>query len=293
MAKVLKITALVGLVAGLIFSAQMAYAQTQSGSVGIDGRVGAAPPSVGATISQPANGSSFNDSTITVRGICSGDVLVKLFKNNVFAGSAQCLNGSFSLQMDLFSGKNDLVAKVYDALDQAGPDSNTVSVTYIDPAAGVTSVSRPTITSEYAKRGANPNTILEWPVTISGGSAPYAVSVDWGDGATSLYSVGSPGQTVLQHTYKTAGAYRVVIKAVDAAGNSAYLQVVAIANGQVTQAASNGSNNSTTVQVRYIVLWLPILILALAALLAFWLGRRFELRLIRSRINRHESTPFQ
>ncbi len=57
-------------------------------------------------------------------GICPGDLLVKIFKNNVFAGSVQCKNGSYSIVIDLFSGQNELVARVYDALDQPGPDSN-------------------------------------------------------------------------------------------------------------------------------------------------------------------------
>jgi hypothetical protein len=56
--------------------------------------------------------------------------LVKIFKNNVFGGSVQCDRGNFSLQSDLFVGTNELVARVFDELDQPGPDSNIVTVTF-------------------------------------------------------------------------------------------------------------------------------------------------------------------
>ena len=44
-------------------------------------------------------------------------------------------NGSYEVAIDLFSSKNDLVARHYDDLDQGGPDSNLVSVTFNDNAA--------------------------------------------------------------------------------------------------------------------------------------------------------------
>ena len=94
----------------------------QSSSVGIDGTVRGDPPKNPATISTPGNGQTFAVQPIKVSGLCTTGLLVKIFKNGVFAGSAQCISGSYSLIIDLFDGKNDLIARVYDALDQAGPD---------------------------------------------------------------------------------------------------------------------------------------------------------------------------
>ena len=107
---------------------------------------------------------------------------LKIFSNNVFIGSTTCRGGSYTLQTTLFAGANALVARVYDALDQTGPDSNTVNVTYNDAqfAQFGTVVS---LTSLYARRGVNPGTSLSWPLILSGGVGPYAVSVDWGDGS--------------------------------------------------------------------------------------------------------------
>ena len=68
-------------------------------------------------------------------------MLVKLFKNNVFAGSVQCEDGSYSIKTDLFVGTNELVARVYDDLDQPGPDSNVLTVNELRNVLGFESLS--------------------------------------------------------------------------------------------------------------------------------------------------------
>src|ERR1039458_1665129 len=101
-----------------------------SGSIGLQGTISTAPPTRGATIAIPSNGAVFTAVPITVSGLCPSNLLVKIFSNNIFVGSTVCSNGSYSLQVDLFGGRNGLVARVYDSLGQAGPDSNTVTVTF-------------------------------------------------------------------------------------------------------------------------------------------------------------------
>ena len=100
----------------LVLGADGASAQSsdpvQSGSVGLTGTISAPPPTTGATISFPKTGDNFDKVPIKVTGICPDGLLVKVFKNNVFAGSVQCVGGNFSLQTDLFVGTNDLVARV-------------------------------------------------------------------------------------------------------------------------------------------------------------------------------------
>lgn len=105
----------------------------QSSSIGVQGVLGSSPPTQGATITIPSSGQVFTSNPISVSGLCPTNLLVKLFTNNVFVGSVLCTSGSYSIKIDLFSGRNDLVTRVYDALDQAGPDSNTVTVTFNSP----------------------------------------------------------------------------------------------------------------------------------------------------------------
>jgi len=241
----------------------------QSNSVGIDGTVKGHPPTVGARITFPSNGQSFTTLPVKVGGTCSGDVLVKLFKNGIFGGSAQCTNGTFSLSIDLFFGKNDLTAKVYDALDQVGPDSNIVSVTFI-PTGFNNSGPRVSLTSDYAKRGANPGDLLSWPIILSGGTGPYAISVDWGDGTIELISRSFDGQLDISHKYAKPGVYTVIIKVTDANGESAFLQLVAVANGALAQ--DNQSNNASAANTKTVVLWWPLIVAAVLVIFSFWLG---------------------
>ncbi len=72
---------IVGLSLGATTSQLFAQVENpQNGSVGIEGRLSAPPPTVGATISVPTNGQGFNTLPITVSGICPNDLLVKVFK---------------------------------------------------------------------------------------------------------------------------------------------------------------------------------------------------------------------
>lgn len=256
----------------------------QAGSIGLEGKIPSAPPTRGATITTPGNGQAFSRTPITVAGLCPKGLLVKVFSNNVFVGSVQCDTGSYSIQVDLFSGANELVARVYDAFDQAGPDSNLVRVTYNDAQFNPFGYSLLSLTSSFAQRGANPGATLTWPVILSGGTGPYAISVDWGDNkATDLISQQFTGTIDLKHVYDSAGMYRVIVKATDKNGLSAYLQLVAVANGAITaNTVGDGNKNGQTVVTR--IMWLPAAVSLALIGVAFWLGKRYELAAIRKHL---------
>ncbi|MEK7152541.1 MAG: hypothetical protein AAB834_01215 [Patescibacteria group bacterium] len=260
----------------------------QEGAIGIEGKIPSNPPTAGATITTPTNGQSFGRIPITVSGLCPTGLLVKIFANNVFVGSVLCEKGSYSIQIDLFSGRNDLIARVFDSLDQAGPDSNVVSVTFNDEQFNPFGTALLNLTSNYAKRGANPGERLTWPVILSGGTGPYAISVDWGDNkAPDLISREFTGTIDLSHVYDNAGIYKVTIKATDKNGLSAFLQVVAVANGAVTSdAAGEEKDNVCEVIVR--VLWQPALACLLLIFISFWLGRKYELATLRKHLEQRE-----
>lgn len=267
----------------------------QSGSVGLEGTISAPPPSRGATITNPTSGRVFTSLPATVNGLCPDNTLVKLFSNNIFVGAVNCTNASFSLQVDLFSGQNDLIARVYDALDQTGPDSNTVTVTFNDGQL-ISFGARVTLTSNFARMGADPGKNLSWPLIVSGGQGPYAVSVDWGDGKPqTLKSLTFAGSFNMDHVYDAAGVYRVIVKATDANGSSAYLQLVGIANGSLTSGGTAGASSAkekvVTVTKTQILLW-PSLVAIPLILLTFWVGRRYELLSIRKRIENSSSGDY-
>ncbi len=256
----------------------------QGGSVGVEGRIGGAAPTQPATISIPANSQHFSSIPVTVSGSCPKGLLIEIFDNNVFVGSVICANGSYSIQIDLFDGQNDLVARDYDALNQAGPDSNTVTV-FFNNAQNV-SGPRPTLSTAYARRGADPGTTLSWPMTLSGGTGPYAISIDWGDNSPpDLISRSSAGDFTIQHIYSQSGVYKITVKAVDSTGAAAFLQLTAISNGPIQQ---TGSPSGTTTKIVKSIVWWPLIAMFVLTILAFWLGQKHQLQTIRNRLRRGE-----
>jgi hypothetical protein len=244
----------------------------QPSSIGLEATISSAPPSRGATIGVPANSAVFNSVPITVSGLCPTGLLVKVFDNNVFVGSVVCTNGSYSLQVNLFSGQNQLTAQDYDALDQAGPSSGITTVTFND-AQFLQFGTQVSLSSVYAERGALPGTELDWPVLLNGGTGPYAISVDWGDGSSAdLLSVANPGTVTLKHVYRQAGVYKVIVKATDKNGSEAFLQLV----GQATGAIQNNNKPSSNVVIEQNTIWWPVLAMLPLLFAAFWIGRRHE-----------------
>ncbi|HUC89608.1 MAG TPA: hypothetical protein VMR45_02300 [Patescibacteria group bacterium] len=257
----------------------------QNNSAGLQGKVPTPAPSKAASIGTPSGGQNFNKTPITVNGLCTADLLVKIFANNIFVGAAMCSNGSYSLQIDLFSGRNDIVARQFDALDQPGPDSNVVTVNYTNSDFAASGVPLMSLTTTYARKGADPGAQLIWPITISGGTAPYAISVDWGDGkGQSIYSEPFAGSFNINHVYQNAGVYSVLVKATDKNGMAAFLQLVGQANGQVAKSVSTAASSSNTPIIESKVLWAPAAACIPLILLSFWLGRRYELSALRRHI---------
>lgn len=247
----------------------------QSNSYGMEATKTQPPPTRGATITTPGNGASFANSPIMVNGICPDGLLVQVYNNGVMVGSVMCKDGSFSLQMSLFAGTNELSAIVYDDLDQSGPTSDTVTVTYNDTRFTAFGALM-TLTSSYGRRSAPLNQELSWPLQLSGGAGPYAFSIDWGDGSKpELKSQPLSGVVGILHTYKKAGIYQVNVRATDVNGVSAFLQVVAVSSGKVEEVAAPTQAGKQTDQV--VVLWIPAAVALLLLLPTYWLGRRSQL----------------
>jgi len=261
----------------------------QSGSTGLQGTIASDPPKNAPTISVPVNGRNFTAIPIQISGLCTTGLLVKVFSNNIFVGSVNCTGNSFSIQSDLLSGANVLVARQYDALDQTSPDSNSVNVTFQDSQLSAFN-ERVSLTSQYAKIGADVGATLTWPIILSGGTGPYAISVDWGDGsATDLISQPFAGAVNITHIYKAAGVYQVIVRATDTNGQTAFLQLVGVGNGKVTQgtqtggASSSGTGSGT---VTTVLIWWPFVVAFPLIASTFWLGKKYELRAIHKRIEK-------
>lgn len=261
--------------------------QPKAGSYGLEATKTQPPPTQGATITTPGNGGSYTNSPITVNGICPNGLLVQVYDNGVMVGAVMCNGGSFSVQVALFAGANELTALVYDELDQAGPTGNTVTVNYTNTNFSAFG-SLVTLTSSYGRRSAPVGNRLDWPLQLSGGAAPYAFSIDWGDGTPAeLKSQALAGVVTISHTYSKAGIYQVNIKVTDANGVSAFLQLIAVSSGKVdgttAGSISNGSDNKSTTTPPQ-VLWLPTAISLILLAPSFILGRLSQVVSIRNKM---------
>ena len=248
---------LIVLVGGIVFSSPL-RAETKTGDLSVSGIVAGPPPNTAPTIEEPAGGVTFVAKSIAVKGSCQAGLVVKLYRNNFFAGSALCQpNGTYSLTIDLFIGENTLVARQFNNVGQSSPDSNVVTIYYTPPDAPPPLPDSPQTTPDTAssRSGASADTpaiaqfqlVIEYdytlqaiyastpfylPVKFAGGTGPYAISVNWGDGTDDVFSRSDTTPFTIDHTYQKARYYTVTMKVSDSKGEEASLQFVLLVNGK-------------------------------------------------------------
>ncbi len=260
----------------------------QAGSVGLTGTVPKAAPTVAARITSPAGQQHFSTSPVTVSGVCSAKTMVEIYKNDIFAGSSPCAdNGTFSLSVDLLLGRNALIARVYDVLNQAGPDSSPVTVFY-DAVPAQTAALSPLnfggaqllLNTDAIYRGVFPNQLLNVPISILGGTPPYAVNVQWGDSNDKVLARNDNITFNAGHVYHKPGTYGINIQASDAQNRVAFLTVAAIINGQPSViSAGTGTTLSKGLGNKLLVIW-PLYAVSITLVVSFWMGEQRERRML-------------
>jgi hypothetical protein len=281
------------LVTGLALMSYTVFAATpyngpESASVGLTGVMPGKAPTVAATINTPTNGQHFSAVPISISGTCPANTLVEIFKNNIFAGSTPCSGaGIYSIDSDLLYGQNILVARVYDALNQAGPDSNAVTVYYdAQPAQAGPIASldlggaQLVINTDAVFRGTFPGQTLNVPISILGGTPPYAVNVEWGDSTNKIVPRNDNVGFTTDHIYNRAGTYQASIQASDAKGRVAFLSFASIVNGQGNLDSTGKISSTATNQL--LVLW-PLYASAVAVVTSFFIGEKREKRILKVR----------
>lgn len=261
----------------------------EAGSVGLSGTMPGKPPTIAATITSPSNGQRFSSSPVTFSGTCPANTLVEIFKNDIFAGSTPCTDsGTFSLDVDLLIGQNQVVARVYDDLNQPGPDSNTLTVYYdaLPPQAGPLTPldfggAQLLLNTDAVYRGVFPEHEFAMPIDILGGTPPYAINVQWGDSTNKVVPRNDNVSFKVGHTYKKPGTYQIAIQATDADGRVAFLTVAAIVNGQPDPVAAAAASSQAKMN-QLLVLW-PLYTALIAVVTSFWLGEQREKRVLKNR----------
>lgn len=240
--------AVVFVLAGIVMLATAAVQRTAADTLFSVGATVAAPvPKAGAVISLPAADSTLTSADNLVAGSCpiaSPQVAIVLLVDGAQAGSAMCdSNNDFSLPLRLSPGTHTLVAQSYTITGGKAPDSPPVQVTS-QPAhatAPATGISLAT-TSPFTVLDGNLNTA--WDGTITGGTPPYHLIVDWGDGKSGRYTITLASQH-LTHTYPSLQSYNARVAVSDASGLSTQLQYATVAYTTPTPAAPVASSSPT------------------------------------------------
>lgn len=281
------------LVVGLSLIAYTAAASSpgpQAGSIGLTGEVPAKPPTVAATITTPNDQQHTSTSPITFTGTCPIGTLVELYKNDIFAGSTNCSDkGTYSVDIDLIYGQNTIVAKVYDALNQAGPDSKSITIFYDilpaqSPALSALNLggTQLLLNTDAVFRGSFPGQQLSIPIDVLGGTPPYAVNIKWGDSANNVVPRNNNNTFNTGHTYSKPGTYQLSVQATDAVGRVAFITVAAIINGQPDTSSTGSTATPASTTNQLLVLW-PLYTSAVGILASFWLGERREKQILKKR----------
>lgn len=292
-------------------------------------RVSGPAPTVAATIDSPAEGTVFTDVPIHVTGACPLQTYVNLYRNGVYSGTASCAStDSYDIQTGLFEGPNELKTRVFNFNDDPGPFSSSVTVTYDPPKpppppepAVTQQLPTPTTTitptptagepsgqagssdpvlikTEFRYHGVYVGEASTIRLTIQGGEAPYALSVDWGDGVQETLLLTRAGVFDINHTYAVAGsnrgAHTIQLEATDARGRTGYLQVFAVVNNAALSTAATASTPRSGLPgvagtvfdgvIKYLVSTYAVIVLMVVS---FWLGELREFKLLQRPHRRH------
>lgn len=229
----------------VLFVSWSAKAVQQSGSITVSGNIVGDPPDTAANIISPANNSRYTNSQLTVSGNCLPGVIVEIYRNDVFAGDTLCTSGgTFELTITMVPDHNRLIAKSKDSANQYGPDSEAANVYYDVPAAPARPGSPPSqSTSGKRPSGSTLGPLLVYtePVQkrtvqgqnftlkyeIDGDRAPYAVSIDWGDGSpATLVSQPKEGDFEATHKFTKPGQLTVRISVLGGGGGQGSIQTI-------------------------------------------------------------------
>lgn len=305
----------------LFISQNMAGA---AGNVQVGLVVSGPPPVAGAAITSPVDGFNIiNLNPTVVSGTCVADTFVVVYNNGTLASSTICRsNSTFSVNVQLQSGGNALSAKNFDNLNQAGPVTPTVNITFssaeVPPSVpqpilpenpviipGVTpGISecvdyvapavlpvggQPHVAVVCVPRSIEKNTDHRIGVLVWGGSPPYALSFAWGSGASTLLSVDGPGYRTVKVHYASSGIYTINIQMTDRSSGAA-------SGGSAIQVTDTTSTPQTIGQIMndvFTTSWfqtpVPLYIIAVVLTLGFWGGDIFNRHFGAKKLNKHST----
>jgi hypothetical protein len=146
------------------------------------------------------------------------------------------------------------------------------------------------ITSAYTYNVHNVGELVSYTVHMTGGQAPYAYTVNWGDGKTATIIRQTADDFTISHQYGWVNANLaskiIKVQSIDAAGQSSTLQLNAmVRNPAYHSIVANVTKASglwglfTNARPWLWILW-PGYVIVILLVFSFWLGEREELAVL-------------
>lgn len=254
-------------------------------------------PTISAEIVSPLDGSISTSNNVVIKGTCpivNPAIVVEIYRNGDFLGSAGCSNtGEFSGTFFLLYGQNIFTPKIITITNDYGPVGTGKTITYPAPSmsqsAGTqtANTTAPTDTSPQAVTNQfqiktetpfvvfKPNESFVWKVAIQGGTSPYTILVDWGDGTKASYAASTTGEQNLEHIFKHSKNTVVKISVKDATGKEVYTTVAGVTFRANAPLVAGAAQISTAPLLSLASLWIMYGVLV-AAIVAFWIGSKMQ-----------------
>jgi len=230
----------------LVSMQSVAHASFMDLSAKISGPI----PTVAAVITSPTDGTKTSNSNLAVKGTCqdmSPPTIIIIYIDDNNAGSTVCqAGGTFYINVTLAAGTHTLIAKTSNSTDDLGPDSSPIHVTYKPKAPPSSSSNANTGSTTGSSGNCTPKDVVRinsttnyleygrllaanWEFSISGGCAPYRVTIDWGDGLTDTITVRDNELLTARHGYaELKPYYQVSLSVISADKQTAKFSTVAV-----------------------------------------------------------------
>ena len=126
---------------------------------------------------------------------------------------------------------------------------------------------------------------------ISGGTKPYALNIDWGDGSNSVISRKSEGPFNIKHKYKkpggNKGAYTIKVQASDSEERYAYIEFFVVVSSHSSDAVGGSIYSKTPPTLGNLRTWLwwawPVYSSFFLMAISYKLGEREEFKILKRR----------
>lgn len=139
------------------------------------------------------------------------------------------------------------------------------------------------IITEYSFVARRVGQHFDCTMRVSGGTGPYFITVDWGDGQTSTLNTSEAGPIAVSHIYQKSKQYVLHTTVRDHAGQTATMQTSAVILSKNVGFASVTAGQGwlpqllTNMRAWLWVVW-PTYALTIFMAISFWLGEREEYR---------------